>query len=298
MHFRKRAAQYPNKVAVVDGTSGKQISYKELDSKSSALALKLVSLGVQKDTIVGLLSARSIEYLIGMLGVMKAGGAYLPMDPKVPQDRIEFQLTDSSCNICLVNGLSLKDRLSNFKGATLRLDTFDYSEKIDGTLPTHSHRLAHIRHIYEWLHGQAQRVLLEHCNVWNQMHAFAVSSSSTTPDIGWGDRVMQFFGVAFDGCVIDIYPTLFVAGTTLVLTGQDIQETAEKYDVQVIQATPSALATLNPAKLPHLRRVFSAGEALPPALVSPICTLRWGRLERIRANRSNCMQSDGFLPTR
>ena len=186
--FSERAAQYPNKVAVVDGTSGKQISYKELDSKSSALALKLVSLGVQKDTIVGLLSARSIVYLIGMLGVMKAGGAYLPMDPKVPQDRIEFQLTDSSCNICLVNGLSLKVDYQIW-GATLRLDTFDYSK--DRWDAPHTFPQTRSCVIYEWLHGQAQRGTPRALQCMEPDAAFAVSSSTTLTY--WGDRVMQFW---------------------------------------------------------------------------------------------------------
>ena len=79
------------------------ISYKELNEKSAQLAYLLKQKGVKPDIIVGLMVRRSIEMTIGILAVLKAGGAYLPIDPVYPQERISYMIADSAAKILLTS---------------------------------------------------------------------------------------------------------------------------------------------------------------------------------------------------
>ncbi|RKG69030.1 LLM class flavin-dependent oxidoreductase [Corallococcus sp. CA054B] len=97
--FRARAALTPDAVAVVadDGS----LTYAELASRASALALRLRGLGVGPETRVGLCAERSAEMVVGMLGILEAGGAYVPLDPDYPRERLTYMLEDSGARVLL-----------------------------------------------------------------------------------------------------------------------------------------------------------------------------------------------------
>ena len=97
--FEMQAERVPNAIAVLQ--EDKSISYRELDQRANKLAHYLQSLGVKAETFVGVFMNRSIDTVVGLLGIMKAGGAYLPLDPDFPQDRLAFMLEDSSTAIIL-----------------------------------------------------------------------------------------------------------------------------------------------------------------------------------------------------
>jgi len=78
-----------------------QLTYRDLNERSDRLAGWLLEKGLQPDTIVGIRAERSVEMIVGILAVLKAGGAYLPLDPDYPQDRIDYMLKDSGANIIL-----------------------------------------------------------------------------------------------------------------------------------------------------------------------------------------------------
>ncbi|GAA0372815.1 non-ribosomal peptide synthase/polyketide synthase [Bacillus horti] len=98
--FEENASKDPRKLAVK--AAGQEISYGELNKKANQLAHRLVKLGVQQGDAVALLTDRSVEMLIGILGILKAGSAYLPIAPDYPEERIRYLLTDSSAS-CLVS---------------------------------------------------------------------------------------------------------------------------------------------------------------------------------------------------
>ncbi|MGD9659618.1 MAG: condensation domain-containing protein, partial [Methylocystis sp.] len=91
--FEEQAARAPEAVAIVFEDA--QLSYGELNEKANRLAHRLCALGVGPDTIVGLCVERSFDMIIALLGVLKAGGAYLPIDPDYPKDRIAFMIDDA-----------------------------------------------------------------------------------------------------------------------------------------------------------------------------------------------------------
>ena len=97
--FENEVRRAPNSVALVHGD--RTMSYAELDRRSSQVAHGLHCLGVQPETIVGICVDPSFELMVGVLGILKAGAAYLPIDPTHPQDRVDFMLremqTRASC---------------------------------------------------------------------------------------------------------------------------------------------------------------------------------------------------------
>ena len=97
--FEEQARMRPEAVAVV--YEGQEMTYRELNAKANQVARRLRAEGVGPDDIVGLLVGRSLEMVVGILAVLKAGGAYLPIDPEYPPERIEFMVKDSGCRILL-----------------------------------------------------------------------------------------------------------------------------------------------------------------------------------------------------
>ncbi|MCP4152877.1 MAG: AMP-binding protein, partial [bacterium] len=105
--FEEQAAAAPGNIAAVQGTKGngppeeETLTYRELIEKSASLALVLWEKGVKPASIVAIMVERSLEMIVGILAVLKAGGAYLPIDPHYPQDRVTYILKDSSATLLL-----------------------------------------------------------------------------------------------------------------------------------------------------------------------------------------------------
>src|SRR5205085_7372702 len=91
--FEEQVARAPDTVAVRIGEE--ELSYRELNRRANRLARHLRELGVGPEAIVGIFAARSVETLVGLLAVLKAGGAYLPLDPRYPSERINFMIEDA-----------------------------------------------------------------------------------------------------------------------------------------------------------------------------------------------------------
>jgi iturin family lipopeptide synthetase A len=104
--FEDRVRMHPTKAAI--NFKGQQFSYKELNEKSNQLARYLLSVGIIPGSVVGLLLDRSLEMIVGMLGVLKAGAGYLPIDPGLPEQRVEYMLDQSRASLLLTHQLYLE----------------------------------------------------------------------------------------------------------------------------------------------------------------------------------------------
>jgi non-ribosomal peptide synthetase component F len=119
-NFERQAARTPDAVALTFGE--KQLSYHELSAKAAnQLAHHLGKLGVRRGSIVGTYLERSLELFVGMLGIGKAGGTYLLLDPKYPQERLAFMLSDAKARV-LVTRQSLAGRLPAGKWRVFAMD--------------------------------------------------------------------------------------------------------------------------------------------------------------------------------
>ena len=122
--FEARVEQSPNATAIVYGN--RSISYSELNARANQLAHRLHEMGVGCEVLTGVLMARSIEFIIAILGILKAGSAYVPIDPDYPAQRQAFMVDDTSVPVIVTSGLSSIDPPTNAEVVRLNHDTATY----------------------------------------------------------------------------------------------------------------------------------------------------------------------------
>jgi len=199
--FEEQVENLPrDTTAVVFGTQ--RLTYQELNRKGNQLARILENKGVKPHNIVGILTDRSPEMMVGMIGILKAGGVYLPIDPDYPEERISYMLADSGANILLTQKhLVHKDV---FHGEILLLDDENlyYGNDDNLYLKTDSRDLAYV--IYtSGSTGKPKGVEIEHASLVN-----LISWHRRVYNITQEDRASQLAGQAFDAAVWEIWPYL------------------------------------------------------------------------------------------
>ncbi|QSQ19553.1 amino acid adenylation domain-containing protein [Pyxidicoccus parkwayensis] len=245
---------------------GTCVTYRQLDTRANQLAWHLRSLGVGPETRVALCVERSPDLVIGMLGVLKAGGAFVPLDASQPSERLGFMLADSAAPV-LITQESLADELPS-RGELLVLLDADAPllerQSVDAPdARVTADSLAYV--IYtSGTTGRPKGALLHHGGLRNTAVA-AARALRLRPE----DRVLQFASPGFDASVWEVFSTLS-AGATLVLAPRErllpdapLRTLLREQHVTAATLTPSVLAQLETEGLDSLATVVSAGEALP-----------------------------------
>ncbi|NIM12784.1 MAG: amino acid adenylation domain-containing protein [Candidatus Aminicenantes bacterium] len=261
--FEDQVERTPDSVALV-GSKSIQLTYMELNRKSVQLACLLQSKGVGPNTIVAIMTERSIEMVIGFFAVLKAGGAYLPIEPEYPQERVDYMLKDSNAALLLTEH-ELSD---SFKGTAYRAP---------GILPATSNlhlSLAYILYT-SGSTGMPRGVMIEHRSVVNIL----VELFNRYPLLET-DTYLFKTPVVFDVSVSELFGWYPGGGRLAILENgaekdpQKILDTIEAYRVTHINFVPSMFAAFletldreNIRKLTSLKYIFLAGEALPPEMV-------------------------------
>jgi len=117
--FEAQVQRSPQAIAVV--YEGQQLTYSELNAKANQLARYLRGVGVAADELVGLCVERSVEMVVGILGILKAGRAYVPLDPSYPRERLEYLLQDAAPKVVLIQE-ELRERLPATPARLISLD--------------------------------------------------------------------------------------------------------------------------------------------------------------------------------
>ncbi|HEY8099335.1 MAG TPA: amino acid adenylation domain-containing protein [Burkholderiaceae bacterium] len=268
--FEMQVTVTPDEFAVV--CDGIAISYRELNERANRLAHYLSSQGVGPDVLVGLCVERSLDMIIGMLGVIKAGGAYLPLDPALPHERMAYLIEDALPWLVLTQA-HLLERLPVMAIGTFCLDrdrailtAWPHHNPPQCTMPEH---LAYV--IYtSGSTGKPKGTLIHHRGLVNLALA-QISAFQLRPE----QRVLQWASFNFDASVMDIFATLcagarlYIASRDAVLPGNDLSDTLRRYRIELILLTPSALAAMPHDSFPHLQTLVLGGEQCDHALIAP-----------------------------
>ncbi|MGC5700440.1 amino acid adenylation domain-containing protein [Pseudomonas sp. NFXW11] len=255
---------------------GQRLSYGQLNQRANQLAHRLLALGVRPDQRVAICVERGLEMIIGLLGILKAGAAYVPIDPAYPRERIAYTLEDSAPVALLVQAQTqalvadLRVPLIDLDSRTLAHESLDNPE-VPGLTPSH---LAYV--IYtSGSTGLPKGVMIEHRNV-----ARLFSATRDGFDFNWRDVWALFHSFAFDFSVWEIWGAL-IHGGQLLIVPQAVSRSPEacyrllcEASVSILNQTPSAFRALISAqgqsRLKHsLRQVIFGGEALEPGLLKP-----------------------------
>lgn len=204
--FREQVKRQPHNIAVVDASSS--LSYEELDWRADSLAARLREAGIRDGRFVGVMMPREKEYLTAVLGVWKAGGAYLPLDSEYPTDRLQYMMEDSQATV-IITTRSMNCNLT--APTVIYLDEHPYqpSEPIHCAQPEH---LAYM--IYtSGSTGKPKGVIIPHSALTAFVHAMNHLYGLTA-----ADKICCHSSFSFDASVEDLYPVLTVGGQLHILS--------------------------------------------------------------------------------
>ncbi|WP_431509836.1 non-ribosomal peptide synthase/polyketide synthase [Variovorax sp. DAIF25] len=260
----RQAALRPDATALIFGEL--QLSYAALNAQANRLAHRLVALGVEPETKVGLAVRRSPDMVVALLAILKAGGAYVPLDPTYPLDRLAYMVEDSGIGLLLTNSEAGRKIPAPRK---LALDALDLAAEPshDPGVPVHGEHLAYV--IYtSGSTGKPKGVAVAHGPL--SMHVQSIGEAyGMTPD----DRELQFASISFDGAHERTWVPL-VFGSALMPRDEEVWSVErtcaeiERHGITIACFTPSYLHQIaelmgeSASALP-IRSYTVGGEAMP-----------------------------------
>lgn len=238
------------------------MTYQELDERSTALAHRLVSLGAKPGQFVPLCFDKSGWAIVATLAVLKAGGAFVPLDFEAPLLRLRELVGDVEAELILC-GPRLEPLCQSIPCRTLVVDA-------ETTAPGYSQpkglpRVQHDSVAYVFYTsgstGKPKGATINH-------YQWVTSSTAFSP--GWSicetSRVLQFASYTFDSCLMEIFSTLMAGGTVCVpdqaARTDDLAGVINKFNVNWATLTPSVVRTMQPAQVPNLKILVLVGEAM------------------------------------
>jgi amino acid adenylation domain-containing protein len=278
--FEDRVCAHPDAIAAKHGE--RHLTYRELNAHANQLARALLARGLCREGVVAVVTGRNLDWMAAVLAIFKAGGAYLPIEPHFPADRIARTLSRAGCRLVLTERDStamLDQALASLSGVhTLFIDAAYEENHPDGDLgiDVASGQLAYI-YFTSGSTGEPKGAMCEHAGMLNHLLA-----KIDDLKIGEGTVVAQTAPQCFDISLWQLISALLAGGRTLLVEQEAILDAKRFVErlvdgkVAVVQVVPSYLEVLlsylaqHPRDLPDLRYVSVTGEALKKEL-----THRW-----------------------
>ncbi|GIG59728.1 hypothetical protein Lfu02_41000 [Longispora fulva] len=255
--FGEWVAGTPNAVALVE--AGGEVSYAELDARAGRLAGALAAAGIGPEDVVAVAMPRSADQVAALLAVMRAGAAYLPVDPSYPPERIDFMLADSGARLVVD---------SDWVAAHAAAEPAP-----DRSVPSGAAYVIYT----SGSTGRPKGVAVTHAGV-----ASLVAAHRERLGADAGSRVLQFASPSFDAAVWELCMALGSGGTLVLAESERLRAGAPlvalvaEYGVTHATLPPAVLAVLSPEDLPTVTTLVTAGEALPAELAA-----RWAPGRRL-----------------
>jgi len=280
--FEEQVEKTPDNIAVV--FENQKLTYKELNEKANSLAYYLRNNEINRNDIVGIMVNRSLEMIISILAVLKAGGTYIPIDPEYPQDRIEYMLSNSNSKLLLTqkkleNNINFENKclvdLTNSKlysNNIINLENVNTPEDLAYIIYTSGST------------GLPKGVMLKNINIVNFIYA-----TIKALDLKMDNTVVSITTISFDIFVLEsLLPLL--NGMKIVIASEKAQTDAtifndlcEKHKVEVIQTTPSRIqAFLNDENfekfISKVKYLLIGGEPFPKQLLEKLHSICCGKI--------------------
>ena len=259
------------------------LSCRQLNSRANRLAYFLCAQGVGPDKFVGVYLDRSLDSVVTLLAILKSGGTYLPLDPKIPKERISFMLADSEAPLLLSHS-SKKGKLPDSSARTIFLDekesALTHLPSSNLSIPSAPDQLAYL--IYtSGSTGKPKGVMVPRTALVNFL-----LSMSQLPGINSTDTLLAVTTTSFDISILELLLPLVTGARTVITSSEqaadakELQRLLQKHTITIMQATPATWRMLVESGWegnPDLR-ILCGGEALTSALAErllPRCLELW-----------------------
>ena len=305
--FEEQVGRTPEAVAVQ--FEGEQLSYAELNARSNQLARHLRSLGVGAESLVGICVERSLAMVVGLLGVMKAGAAYVPLDPAYPRQRLAYMLADAQVEVLLTQAELVSELpVQELKVVCLDVDWETIAEQSEESLAPLATAANLAYTIYtSGSTGQPKGVQISHRAVVNFL-----TSMREEPGITSADTLLSVTTLSFDIAALELYLPL-VTGARLVIVsretavdGRELARRIAESKATIMQATPATWRLLLEAQWSGNERLkmLCGGEALSGELAGrllergallwnlygPTETTIWSALKRVESSERGVVE--------
>ncbi|WP_160710767.1 non-ribosomal peptide synthetase [Chitinophaga solisilvae] len=288
--FAEQAARTPDATAVIAGNE--KLSYRELEKQSAQLAAYLRSKGAGKDTLIPLCLEKSAGMIVAILGVMRAGAAYVPVDTSYPAERIAYLLKDTAATLVITTS-ALSASIKSDPGVHIILLDEDAAviDACQNTLPAQVAQPEDLAYVIytSGSTGQPKGVMVEHAGMLNHLYA-------KINDLHLNSKSIVAFTASytFDISVWQMFSALMGGGTTVVYSSQLVLQPAalleqvERDGVTILELVPSYLAALLreniTSTLQQLQYLLVTGEAVSqPLLVQWFAHPAFGRIPVVNA---------------
>lgn len=280
--FEKGVDQWPTETAIESGT--RKLTYQELDSKANLVA-QAISAQVPPKTAVGIISDRSLEWLVAVIGVIKAGAIYVPLDAKLPLERMQIMTKTASVQLCVFPNQACHESFGDaFDGEKIFLWSLqsDTQACIRPKSMPDPGDIAYVT-FTSGSTGAPKGVRIEHRSVVSYL-----SYGPARMDARPGRRHAQMFSPGFDVNQAEIFGTLCYGATLVLADPADPFEHLTRVNATMI--TPSFLSVCEPDQLPNLDTILFAGEAVPQVLAD-----RWAGTRTVYNSYGPCECTIGCL---
>ena len=287
--IEEQVARTPEAIAVEH--QGQELTYREFNERANQLAWRLRELGVAAETRVGLMVERSFEMVVGLVAVLKAGAAYVPLDPDYPPDRLSYMLESSQVKVLLIQQ-RLRQQLPAFSGQVLELDGDEERSRIveqkaiNLNIALEPENLAYL--IYtSGSTGRPKGAMNTHGGLLNRL-LWMQEEYRLEP----GDVVLQKTPFSFDVSVWEFFWPLMEGAKLVVARPGGHQDPSylatliNEQKITTLHFVPSMLAVFldeeRPKQCKSLRQVMCSGEALPPELARRcLASMPWAELHNL-----------------
>ncbi|MDH5394004.1 MAG: amino acid adenylation domain-containing protein, partial [Gammaproteobacteria bacterium] len=279
--FEKQAANYPDRTSVM--SSDAELSYRQLNESANQLANYLLDSGVSAGDFIGVSVDRSAQMLVTLLGILKTGAAYVPLDPEYPAERLSYIVKDSGLRLILTQShlaaqleqvdarlISLDSNSNDISACSTACPDIDFDDKTTAYVIYTSGSTGH-----------PKGVLIAHSAMWN-----FISSMSRTPGLTADDTLLAVTTISFDISVLEMFVPLCVGAKVVIANNEQINSAPalikliEQFAVSVMQATPATWRMMLAAGWTGSDNFKSlcGGEAMPSDLAAellPRVTALW-----------------------